>query len=103
MDKLDRWQRLEGLSVCILCGAGRGFGMGLASFGAVMPHLRLRRGVFIKVGLLGPRLNLCRHVSLEAVDNGAAERTLNDSLKSACEADEGTQQDAIWRLNMPLP
>ena len=39
-------------------------------------------GVFIEVGLFGPRLNLCRHVPPEAVDNGADERTLTDSLKA---------------------
>ena len=47
-------------------------------------------GVFIEVGLLGPRLNLRRHVPSEAVDNGADERTLTDSLKSACWADGKT-------------
>ena len=43
-------------------------------------------GVFIGVSLFGSRLNLRRHVTPEAVGNGAAERTLMDNLKSACEA-----------------
>ena len=47
-------------------------------------------GVFIGVSLFGPRLNLRRRVTLEAVDNGAAERTLTDSLRNACEADGKT-------------
>ena len=47
-------------------------------------------GVFIEMGLLGSRLNLRRHVTPEAVGNGAAERTLTDNLKSACEADGKT-------------
>ena len=40
--------------------------------------------------LLGPHLILHRHVPLETVDNGAAERTLTDSLRNACEADGKT-------------
>ena len=60
-------------------------------------------GVFIEVDLLGPRLRLRRHVPSEAVDDGADERTLADSLKSACEADEDTERDAIWRLKIHLP
>ena len=51
---------------------------------------KIGAGVFIGVSLIGPRLNLRRHVTPEAVDNGAAERTLTDSLRNACEADGKT-------------
>ena len=51
---------------------------------------KIGAGVFIRVSLIGPRLNLRRHVTPKAVDNGAVERTLTDSLKSACGADGKT-------------
>ena len=40
--------------------------------------------------LLGPRLNLHRHVPLEAVDSEAVKRSVANSLKNACEADGKT-------------
>ena len=58
-------------------------------------------GVFIAVGLLGPRLNLRRHVPSEAVDNGAAERTLTDSAqKRLLGRREDTHRDRIWPLEV---
>ena len=46
--------------------------------------------MFIEVILLGPRLNLHRHVPLETVDSEAAKRSVANSLKNACEADGKT-------------